>query len=68
MIKLAKSASVVFSAILLSISAACTASGNPADILKALFEAEVGDVTDKELNKIQNGIVKELLELREMIG
>jgi hypothetical protein len=34
MIKLAKGASVVFSAILLSISGACTASGDAADILK----------------------------------
>jgi type I restriction enzyme M protein len=40
----------------------------PADILKRLIEAEVGAVADPDLAKVQSGIVRELLELREMIG
>jgi len=40
----------------------------PADILKRLIEAEVGAVDDPELAKVQSGIVRELLELREMVG
>lgn len=39
----------------------------PAVILKRLIEAEVGDIEDDELTKVQSGIVRELLELREMI-
>ncbi|MFH0784793.1 MAG: class I SAM-dependent DNA methyltransferase [Pseudomonadota bacterium] len=40
----------------------------PADILKRLIEGEVGEVEDTDLAKIQSGIVRELLELKEMIG
>jgi type I restriction enzyme M protein len=40
----------------------------PADILKWLIEAEVGEVDDAELAKVHSGIVRELLELREMVG
>lgn len=40
----------------------------PADILKRLIEAEVGEVDDAELAKVQSGIVRELLELRGMVG
>ncbi len=40
----------------------------PSDILKQLIEAEVGEVKDADLAKVQSGIVRELLELREMIG
>jgi type I restriction enzyme M protein len=39
----------------------------PCAILKQLIEAEVGKVEDKDLAKVQNGIVRELLELRGMI-
>lgn len=37
-------------------------------ILERLIQAEVGDLSDRELAKVQNGIVRELLELRGMIG
>lgn len=40
----------------------------PADIMKRLIEAEVGEVEDADLAKVQSGIVRELLELREMVG
>ena len=40
----------------------------PADILKRLIEAEVGEADDAELAKVQSGIVRELLELRGMVG
>jgi type I restriction enzyme M protein len=40
----------------------------PGVILERLIQAEVGDVGDAELAKVQSGIVRELLELREMIG
>ncbi len=40
----------------------------PSVILDRLIEAEVGDVAEKDLAKIKSGIVRELLELREMIG
>ncbi len=39
----------------------------PGVILERLIQAEVGDVNDEELTKVQNGIVRELLKLREMI-
>ncbi|MES9905758.1 MAG: N-6 DNA methylase, partial [Sedimenticola sp.] len=40
----------------------------PGVILDRLLKAEVGDASDKELKKLQSGIVRELLELRGMIG
>ncbi len=40
----------------------------PSAILDKLIEAEVGDIEEMDLAKIKNGIVRELLELREMIG
>jgi type I restriction enzyme M protein len=40
----------------------------PSVILDKLIKAEVGETTDKDLAKIKSGIVKELLELRDMIG
>ena len=40
----------------------------PGVILERLLQAEVGDVEDKDLSRIQSGIVRELLELREMFG
>jgi type I restriction enzyme M protein len=40
----------------------------PVVIIDRLLKAEVGDVADKDLAKIESGIVKELLELRGMIG
>jgi len=40
----------------------------PGDILKRLIEAEVGEVEDAGLTKVQSGIVRELLELKGMIG
>jgi type I restriction enzyme M protein len=39
----------------------------PADILKRLIEAEVGEIDNADLAKVQSGIVRELLELRGMI-
>ncbi len=40
----------------------------PGVILDRLIQAEVGDVGEAELAKVQSGIVRELLELRRMIG
>ena len=40
----------------------------PGVILGRLIQAEVGDVDEAELAKLQSGIVRELLELRELIG
>ncbi|MCD6388690.1 MAG: hypothetical protein J7L69_04705 [Desulfobulbaceae bacterium] len=40
----------------------------PTVILDALLKAEVGDMSEKELAGVQSGIVRELLELRGMIG
>jgi type I restriction enzyme M protein len=40
----------------------------PALILDRLIQAEVGDVEDVDLAKVQSGIVRELLELRGMVG
>lgn len=40
----------------------------PDVILGRLIQAEVGDVDEAELAKVQNGIVRELLELRGMVG
>ena len=40
----------------------------PAVILGRLLQAEVGEASDDDLAKVQNGIVRELLELRRMVG
>ncbi len=40
----------------------------PADILNRLIKAEVGEIDDVDLANVQSGIVRELLELRGMIG
>jgi len=40
----------------------------PGLLLERLIHAEVGEVKASDLNKIQSGIVRELLELQEMIG
>jgi len=40
----------------------------PAVILDKLLIAEVGEANEKDLAKVQGGIVRELLELRERIG
>ncbi|MNF94113.1 hypothetical protein D3C84_768120 [compost metagenome] len=40
----------------------------PRVILDRLIQAEVGDVDEAELTKVQNGIVRGLLELRELVG
>ncbi len=40
----------------------------PSVILNRLIANEVGEVDAKDLKKIQSGIVRELLELREMLG
>ena len=40
----------------------------PSVILERLIQAEVGDVDEMELAKVQSGIVRELLELRRMVG
>jgi len=40
----------------------------PDVILDRLIQAEVGDVDQTELTKIQSGIVRELLELKGMVG
>jgi len=42
--------------------------GLPGVILNGLIQAEVGDVDEAELAMVQSGIVRELLELRELIG
>jgi type I restriction enzyme M protein len=40
----------------------------PGMILERLLQEEVGEVDDAELAKVQSGIVRELLELRGMVG
>ncbi|MHA4969727.1 type I restriction-modification system subunit M [Pseudomonas extremorientalis] len=40
----------------------------PGVILDRLIQVEVGDVEQAELAKLQSGIVRELLELKEMVG
>ncbi|PPJ42184.1 MULTISPECIES: class I SAM-dependent DNA methyltransferase [unclassified Pseudoxanthomonas] len=40
----------------------------PGVILDRLLQAEVGEVDDTELTKVQSGIVRELLELKRMVG
>lgn len=40
----------------------------PGVLLDRLIQAEVGDVDEAELGKVQSGIVRELLELKEMVG
>lgn len=40
----------------------------PGVILERLIQAEVGDVDEAELAKVQSGIVRELLELKGMVG
>jgi type I restriction enzyme M protein len=40
----------------------------PGEILDRLIRAEVGDVDEAELTKLQDGIVRELLELKGMVG
>lgn len=40
----------------------------PGVILDRLVQAEVGDVDEAELSKVQSGIVRELLELKGMVG
>ncbi|AUQ27428.1 type I restriction-modification system subunit M [Dickeya zeae] len=40
----------------------------PAVILERLIQAEVGDVKEADLTKVQSGIVRELLELKRMVG
>lgn len=40
----------------------------PSVILDKLLKAEIGDTPDADLTAIHSGIVRELLELREMIG
>ena len=40
----------------------------PALILERLIQAEVGDVDEADLAKLQSGIVRELLELKGMMG
>ena len=40
----------------------------PGVILDRLMQAEVGDVVEVELAKVQSGIVRELLELKGMVG
>lgn len=41
---------------------------DPALILDQLIKAEVGDVDEADLHLVQNGIVRELLELKGMMG
>lgn len=40
----------------------------PGMILDRLIQAEVGDVDEAELAKVQSGIVREFLELKRMVG
>lgn len=40
----------------------------PGVILDGMIQAEVGDVAEAELAKVQSGIVRELLELKGMVG
>jgi type I restriction enzyme M protein len=37
-------------------------------MLNRLIQSEVGEVDEKELGRIQSGILRELLELRELVG
>jgi len=41
---------------------------SPSVILGKLLQAEVGEAGEKDLTKVQSGIVRELLELRGMVG
>jgi len=40
----------------------------PSEILDRLIQAEVGDVDEADLAKVQSGIVRELLKLKGMVG
>lgn len=40
----------------------------PSVILERLIQAEVGDVDEADLANVQSGIVRELIELKEMVG
>ena len=40
----------------------------PGEILDRLIQAEVGEVDEADLTKVQSGIVRELLELKGMVG
>ena len=40
----------------------------PGVILDRLIQAEVGEVDEAELNKVQSGIVRDLLALKGMVG
>jgi type I restriction enzyme M protein len=40
----------------------------PGVILERLLQEEVGEVEDDDLAKVQSGIVRELIELRGMVG
>lgn len=40
----------------------------PGVILERLLQAEVGDVEEAALATVQSGIVRELLDLKEMVG
>lgn len=40
----------------------------PGEILDRLIQAEVGEVDEADLAKVQSGIVRELLELKGMVG
>jgi len=40
----------------------------PAVILDRLIANEVGDMEEKDLAKVESGIVQELLELKGMVG
>lgn len=40
----------------------------PSVILERLLQAEVGDVDEAEFAKVQGGIIRQLLELKEMLG
>ncbi|MCU4305195.1 type I restriction-modification system subunit M [Acinetobacter ursingii] len=40
----------------------------PGVILDRLIQAEVGDIDEAKLTKMQSGIVRKLLELKEMVG
>lgn len=40
----------------------------PGVILDRLIQTEVGDMDETELTKVKSGIVRELLELKEMVG
>lgn len=40
----------------------------PGVIIDRLLKDEVGEIEEKDLNKVQSGIVRELLELRGMVG